>query len=122
MKKNYVWHKQVVSSDLGIINCPVYEPIKDFRRDPTGAYVLIRCDIKNAIIEVAICDKKHTIIKVFRGRKAQDLYYTIFEYENFYFHILSSDLKRIKKVFIRNNTQGVKKWWKIFFLTLFFGS
>jgi len=80
-KKDYVWHKQVISSDLEIINCLNYDPIKDFRRDPMGAYVLIRCDMENSLIEVAICDKKHTIIKVFRGRKAQDLYYTIFEYE-----------------------------------------
>ncbi len=79
--KKYVWHKQSVSPDLEIIDCPVYDPIKDFRRDPTGAYVLIRCNIKNSFIEVSICDKKHTILKTFRGRKAQDLYYTIFEYE-----------------------------------------
>lgn len=79
--KNHVWHKQLISSDLEIISCPLYDPIKDFRRDPMGVYVLIRCDIDNSLIEVAICDKKHTIIKVFRGRKAQDLYFTIFEYE-----------------------------------------
>ena len=79
--KNYVWHKQVISPDLEIIDCPSYDPIKDFHRDPTGAYVLIRCDIEKHIIEVAICDKKHTIIKAFRGGKAQDLYFTIFEYQ-----------------------------------------
>ena len=79
--KNYVWQKQVIAPDLEIIDCPVYDPIKDFRLDPTGAYVLIRCDSEHALIEVAICDKKHVIVKVFRGRKAQDLYYTIFEYE-----------------------------------------
>ena len=79
--KNYTWHKQLISPSLEIISCPVYDPIKDFRRDPTGVYVLIRCEIDKPLIEVAICDKKHTIIKVFRGQKAQDLYYTIFEYE-----------------------------------------
>jgi hypothetical protein len=79
--KNYVWHKQKIAPDFELINCPVYDPIKNFRRDPTGAYVLIRCDTKDASIEVAVCDKKHTIIKAFRGRKAQDLYHTIFEYE-----------------------------------------
>jgi len=81
MKKDYVWHKQSISQDLTVINCPVYDPIKDFRRDPTGVYVLIKCDVKNGLIEVAICDKKHTIIKVFRGGKSQDLYGAIFEYE-----------------------------------------
>jgi len=79
--KNYVWHKQAISPELEIIDCPVYDSLKDFRRDPTGVYVLIRCDKEKLLIEVAICDKKHTIIKAFRGRKAQDLYYTIFEYE-----------------------------------------
>ena len=79
--KNYDWHKQTISPDFELIDCPVYDPIKDFRRDPTGIYVLIRCDVENSSIEVAICDKKHTIIKAFRGRKSQDLYVTIFEYE-----------------------------------------
>lgn len=79
--EKYIWHKQSISSDLELIDCPIYDPIKNFHRDPTGAYVLIRCDIKSSLIEVAICDKKHLIIKTFRGQKAQDLYYTIFEYE-----------------------------------------
>ncbi len=79
--KNYVWHKQSLAPDLEIIDCPAYDPIKDFRRDPTGAYVLIRCDVPSSLIEVAVCDKKHTVIKVFRGPKAQDIYYTLFEYE-----------------------------------------
>ncbi len=79
--KDYVWQKQMISPDLEVIECPVYDPIKHFRRDPTGAYVLIRCEVETSLIEVAICDKKHMIIKVFRGRKAQDLYFTIFEYE-----------------------------------------
>ena len=86
MMKENTWHKQSKSPDLKLIDCPVYDPIKDFRRDPTGVYVLIRCEIENSIIEVAICDKKHTIIKTFRGRKAQDLYYTIFEYEKKHKH------------------------------------
>jgi hypothetical protein len=81
MTKDYVWHKQSTSPKLKILNCPVYDDIKDFRRDPTGVYVLIRCDTDKKFIEVAICDKKHMIIKVFRGAKAQDLYFTIFEYE-----------------------------------------
>ena len=43
--------------------------------------MLIRCDVNEALIEVAICDKKHTITHAFRGGKAQDLYDAIFEYE-----------------------------------------
>lgn len=79
--KKYVWHKQSVSPDLKIVKCPVHDPIKDFRRDPTGAYVLVRCDKASGLIEVAVCDKKHTITHAFRGRGAQDLYCAIFEYE-----------------------------------------
>jgi hypothetical protein len=79
--KNYVWHKQAIALDFELIDCPEYDVINDFRRDPTGVYVLIRCDIKDASIEVAVCDAKHVIVKAFRGRKAQDLYYAIFEYE-----------------------------------------
>ena len=79
--KKYVWHKQILSPDFKLINCPEYDPIRDFKRDPTGTYVLVRCDLKDAFIEVAICDKKHAILKAFRGIKAQDLYVTIFEYE-----------------------------------------
>jgi hypothetical protein len=40
--KGYVWHKQSIATDLEIIPCPAYHPIKNFHRDPTGAYVLIR--------------------------------------------------------------------------------
>ena len=69
-----------MAADFKLIQCIDYDPIKNFHRDPTGFYVLIRCDIHGAI-EVAICDKKHVIIKAFQGKKAQDLYYTIFEYE-----------------------------------------
>ncbi|MDE2221564.1 MAG: DUF4346 domain-containing protein [Candidatus Omnitrophica bacterium] len=79
--KDYVWHKQTVSPDLEIIDCSAYDPLKDFRRDPTGAYVLIRCEGAQGVIEVAVCDKNHVITHVFRGRKAQDLYFSLFEYE-----------------------------------------
>ncbi len=81
MAKEYVWSKQTLAKDLQIINCAAYDPIRDFRMDPTGFYVLIRAEHKAGVIEVAICDKRHTIIKVFRGKKVQDLYFAIFEYE-----------------------------------------
>ncbi len=81
MKKEYVWKKQSIASNLEVIDCLVYDPIKDFSMDPSGYYVLIRVDEKEGIIEVAICDKKHTIIKVFRGKKSQDIYHSIFQAE-----------------------------------------
>ncbi len=71
-----------MASNLEVIDCLVYDPIKDFSMDPSGCYVLIRVDQKDGVIEVAICDKKHTIIKVFRGKKSQDIYHSIFQSEN----------------------------------------
>ena len=80
-KIKYVWAKQSIASNMEVIDCLVYDPIKNFSMDPSGFYVLIRVNPKDSLIEVAICDKKHVIIKAFRGKKAQDLYYTIFTYE-----------------------------------------
>ncbi len=79
--KDYVWHKQSMASNAEVIDCSVYDPIKDYRGDPSGCYVLIRPDFILMKIEVAICDKKHVIRKVFRGTKAQDVYEGIFTYE-----------------------------------------
>src|SRR5690348_8117662 len=81
MKKNYVWQKQSIASKMEVIDCLAYDPIKDFSRDPSGCYVLIRVNKSESLIEVAICDKDHAIIKTFRGKKSQDLYHTIFAYE-----------------------------------------
>ena len=81
MKDKYIWQKQSVAPDVEIIDCLVYDPIKDFSMDPSGCYVLIRLDIKDAVIEVAICNKQHVVIKVFRGKKSQDIYHSIFQYE-----------------------------------------
>jgi len=79
--KQYVWHKQTIAPDFELIKGINYDPIKNFYRDPTGVYVLIRCVLESSSIEVAICNKKHVLIKAFQGQKCQDLYYTIFEYE-----------------------------------------
>ena len=78
---NYVWQKQSMGPGCTTIDCPVYDPYKDFRRDPSGFYVLIRPDFSGMNIEVAVCDKNHTIVRIFRGRRAQDVYEGIFQYE-----------------------------------------
>ena len=78
---SYVWQKQSMAPDCTTLVCAAYDPLKDFRRDPSGFYVLIRPDFITMNIEVAICDKKHAIVKIFRGAKAQDLYEGIFQYE-----------------------------------------
>ena len=80
-QKKYIWADPQKAPDVETIQCVPYDPYKDFRRDPSGFYVLIRPDFTTLRIEVAICDKKHTIVRVFHGTKAQDLYEGIFRCE-----------------------------------------
>ena len=79
--KSYVWHKQSFAPDCAMIDCSVYDPYKDFHRDPLGFYVLIRPDFTAMKIEAAVCNAKHVIVKIFRGSKVQDVYEGIFRYE-----------------------------------------
>ena len=80
-KIDYIWQKQSKADQCETVDCSAHDPIKDFHRDPTGYYVLIKPDFTTLKIEVAICDKDHAIVKVFRGAKAQDLYEGIFKFE-----------------------------------------
>ena len=77
----YIWSTQKEAPGCEIINCPEYDPYADFKRDPTGYYVLIKVNFATCRIEVAICNKEHLIEMIFTGRKAQDLYDEIFKYE-----------------------------------------
>ena len=56
---------------------PSFDPILDYAPDEK-CYVLIRIDRNELKIEVAICDYKHVIHAVYRGARAQDIYYQIF--------------------------------------------
>ena len=78
---NYIWQKQSMAPDCPVIDCAVYDPLKDFRRDPAGFYVLVRLNFETLKIEVGVCDKQHKIVGIFRGAKAQDVYEGIFQYE-----------------------------------------
>jgi hypothetical protein len=80
-ERKYTWAKQTLAPELEIIECPVYDAYKDFNRDPAGCYTLIRVNLIESKIETAICNKDHVIVKVFKGRKAQDVYEAIFRYE-----------------------------------------
>ncbi len=85
MMKNKIHFKpQQKIENCETIFCPSYDSYKDFQIEPTGYYVLIKPNFKISKIEVAVCDKKHLIIKIFQGQKAQDLYHTIFAYEKEY--------------------------------------
>jgi len=77
----YTWSTQKKAVDCEVIECPEYDDYKDFKRDPTGFYVLVRIEWDRSRMAVAVCDKDHTIVKIFRGRRAQDIYHAIFAYE-----------------------------------------
>src|SRR4051812_44388702 len=77
----YHWAKQKLAKNCETIDSVEYDPIKNFQRDPSGYYVLIKVNFVTARIEVAICTKDHEVEKIFSGRKAQDIYYEIFQYE-----------------------------------------
>lgn len=69
-----------VHKDFEVIQCKPYDDYKDHKND-NNCYVLIKVDFEYAEIQVAICNYKHEIIKVFKGRRSQDIYNTIFDYE-----------------------------------------
>jgi hypothetical protein len=77
----YHWTTQQLSDSCQISECPDYDNYKDFKRDPTGYYVLIKINFELSRVEVGICDKDHKIVGIFRGRKSQDIYNAIFKRE-----------------------------------------
>lgn len=81
LKPSYVWAKQVASTQMKVIACKEHDAYKDFRRDPSGYYVLIRPNFETSHIEVALCNKDHVIEMVFTGKKSQDIYEGVFQYE-----------------------------------------
>jgi hypothetical protein len=83
-KPPYHWTTQQLSDGCQISECPDYDNYKDFKRDPTGYYVLIKINFELSRVEVGICDKDHKIVGIFRGRKSQDIYNAIFKREKKY--------------------------------------
>ena len=75
--------KQTKHKDFEIIQAISWDDYRDYRNDD-GCYVLIRLYPDTRDIGVAICTYKHEILKEFRGKRAQDLYGTIFKYEKKY--------------------------------------
>ena len=72
--------KQVQHKDFEVIHAIPWHDYHHHENDP-GCYVLIRLYPDTHDIGVAICNYTHEILKEFRGKRAQDLYSTIFEYE-----------------------------------------
>ncbi len=69
-----------VAETFEIITCKPWDDYKDFKMD-SGCYVLIKVYSDKHAIGVAVCDYTHTILKEFRGSRAQDIWSAIFEYE-----------------------------------------
>ena len=72
------WVKdKTLSEDFEVIQCKPYDDYKDHKNDNT-CYILVKVDFEFYEIQVAICNYKHEIMKVFRGKRAQDIYTAIF--------------------------------------------
>ena len=67
------------ADDFEVIRTKPFDDYKDHRNDD-GCYVLIRIYWDTHEIGVAICDYTHTILKEFRGKRAQDIYVAVFKY------------------------------------------
>lgn len=75
------WIKgKLIHKDFEVIQCQPYDDYKDHKND-NSCYTLIKVDFEFYEIQVAICNYKHEILKVFRGRRPQDIYTAIFRYE-----------------------------------------
>lgn|SRR3989338_2482921 len=75
------WVKDKTQSEsFEVITCKPYDDYKDHNNDD-GCYVLIKVDFEFFEIQAAICNYKHEILKVFKGKRAQDIYTAIFDYE-----------------------------------------
>ncbi len=80
IKPSWIKEKNI-STDFEVIQCNPYNNYKDHQNDD-GCYVLIKIDFEHYEIQVAIVNYDHEITKVFKGRRGQDIYNTIFEYES----------------------------------------
>ena len=81
VKERPAWVKdKKVADDFEVIDVPKWDDYKDFKTD-MGSYVLIKIYRDRHEIGVAVCDYQHTILKEFRGRRAQDIYVAIFNFQ-----------------------------------------
>ena len=75
------WVKdKTLHKDFEVIQCKPYDDYKDHKNDE-GCYALIKVDFELYEIQLAIVNYKHEILKLFRGKRPQDIYNSLFEYE-----------------------------------------
>ena len=78
------WVKdKTLSKDFEVISCPPYNDYHDHKNDD-GCYILVKVDFEFYEIHVAILNYTHEIMRVFRGKRPQDIYSAIFAYEQKY--------------------------------------
>jgi len=68
------------ADDFEVIRANPYDDYKDHRND-NGCYVLIKLYWDTHEVGAAVCDYKHTILKEFRGKRAQDIYVAMFKFD-----------------------------------------
>lgn len=74
------WIKdKTLSPELKVIDCQPFDDLRDFVMDE--CYVLIRVDSVKWTIELAVCNRDHVIVMVFRGRRCQDIYHELFKHD-----------------------------------------
>ncbi|MBI5398321.1 DUF4346 domain-containing protein [Candidatus Woesearchaeota archaeon] len=78
-RPKWVKDKQL-HKDFEVIQCGQYDDYQDHKNDD-GCYILMRVDFEFYEIQVAILNYQHEILKVFKGKRPQDIYHAIFEYE-----------------------------------------
>ena len=75
------WIKdKTLHNDFEVIQCKPYDDYKDHQND-NGCYVLIKVDFEFYEIHLAVLNYKHEILKLFKGRRPQDIYYALFAFE-----------------------------------------
>ena len=80
IKEKPAWIKDKnVASEFEIFEVDRWDDYKDFKTDD-GCYVLVKIYRDRHEIGVAVCNYQHQILKEFRGRRAQDIYISIFKY------------------------------------------
>src|SRR3989338_4462951 len=76
------WVKeQTLAKDFEVISARQTDPVKDFKLDPSGYYVLVKILWESEKLSVAICGSKHEIVKIFEGTRPRDIWTAIFDFE-----------------------------------------
>ena len=77
VKKGKKWTKSIAKTkDFKIVQCPDYNPIRDYHKDG-GCFFLIKIYPDKKEIGVGVCDYDINLHVEYRGKTAQQLYFHI---------------------------------------------